>query len=222
MFNRLLSLFKIVQGEGDSVDVFRQIYHEKSWGNSPSVSGTGSDVVQTKEIVKELPVLLKRIGAKTMLDAPCGDYYWMKDCKLKVRYTGIDIVPELIRVNQEKYADEKTGFMLMNIIADELPRVDVIFCRDCLVHFCYKDIFVALDNFKDSRSVYLITTTFPGRRNEDIRTGGWRPINLQAEPFNFPPPMVIINEKCSEGEGVYSDKSLGVWKLSEIPGGTFC
>jgi hypothetical protein len=43
----------------------------------------------------------------------------------------------------------------------------------------------------------------------DIRTGGWRTLNFQLPPFNFPPPLHLLNENCTEAGGKFFDKSLG-------------
>jgi hypothetical protein len=96
-------------------------------------------------------------------------------------------------------------------------KVDLILCRDCLFHLSYKDIFSALKNFKKSKSRFLLTTTFTNRtKNRNIFSGGWRPINLELPPFNLPRPVKIINENCTEADGKYSDKSLGLWNLESI------
>ena len=39
---------------------------------------------------------------------------------------------------------------------------------------------------------------------------------MQAAPFSFPPPLKIINEKCTEGGAAFKDKSLGLWRLADI------
>jgi len=101
--------------------------------------------------------------------------------------------------------------------SDSLPAVDMIFCRDCLVHFSYKDVLKALGNIKRSGARYLVTTTFPGREDiVDIETGAWRPLDLCAAPFNLPPPIRIINERCTEGDNQFTDKSLGVWQIADL------
>jgi hypothetical protein len=81
-----------------------------------------------------------------------------------------------------------------------------------------KDIVRALNNFKRSQSSYLLTTTFYNvRGNKDLVSGrGWRPINLNIPPFDFPPPLKLIVEECTEFDGAYYDKSLGLYKLSDI------
>ena len=94
----------------------------------------------------------------------------------------------------------------------------MIFCRDCLVHLSFNKIFNAINNIKKSNSKYLLTSTFPARRkNRNIFTGGWRPLNFQLKPFNFPTPLMIINERCSETGGKFFDKSLGLWKIEDLP-----
>ena len=107
--------------------------------------------------------------------------------------------------------------MEMDITTDGLPQADLVLCRDCLVHFSYEQIFRALKNFKDSRSEYLLMTTFAGRQsNSDIVTGDWRPLNFRISPFNLPEPFKVINEKCTEEGGRYADKSLALWRLADV------
>jgi hypothetical protein len=197
---------------------FSEIYRQNYWGDSQSFSGAGSNLVQTATLRAELPLLLREIGAKSMLDAPCGDYHWMRATDLKIeKYIGADIVPEMIARNQQAYSSETVEFMNMDITKDNLPEVDVIFCRDALVHFSYRDIFAAIVNFKASKSKYLLTTTFTERQsNRDIATGDWRTINLQLPPFGFPEPVDLINENCREANGNFSDKCMALWRLEDI------
>jgi hypothetical protein len=100
---------------------------------------------------------------------------------------------------------------------DPLPEADLLLCRDCLVHLSFADIGRALSNVLRSGLPYLLTTTFPECEvNEDIVTGDWRPLNLELEPFGFPPPSELLNERCSEAGGLFADKSLGLWQLAEL------
>jgi hypothetical protein len=63
----------------------------------------------------------------------------------------------------------------------------------------------------------LLTTTFTEHpQNQDILTGQWREINLELEPFSLPKPLLPVNEECTEADGKYADKSLGLWRISEI------
>jgi hypothetical protein len=142
----------------------------------------------------------------------------MKEVKLPVdRYFGIDVVPELIAKNQTNYKDRGRLFIHGDIARDDLPRSDLILCRDCLVHFSYDDTFAALRNFKRSQAPYLLTTTFVAfAENSDIETGGWRQLNFEQPPFNFPAPEKLIDEKCWHTGGIYADKRLALWRLERI------
>jgi hypothetical protein len=142
----------------------------------------------------------------------------MKEMNLgSINYIGADVVPELIAANRRKYGNELRTFLNLDVTSNEVPKVEVIFCRDCLVHFSYEDIFAALRNFKQSLSTYLLTNTFTRiPENFDIRTGDWRPINLQRHPFYFPDPIDKIDEKCLHSGGIYADKHLALWALNDI------
>jgi len=199
-------------------DVFTDIYKKDGWAGSESVSGKGSDDLQTQTVIELLPVLLAKYGITSVLDIPCGDFNWMKAVELgDTHYIGADIVEELVRRNIEHHSSDKIDFQHLDLTHDSLPKVDLIFCRDCLVHLSFKDIFQALNNVCDSQSQYLLTTTFTSRkRNKNIVTGRWRTLNLMLEPFSLPRPIAIINEQCSEKRGSYSDKSLALFKIEDI------
>lgn len=199
-------------------NVFRHVITEKKWGINESVSGGGSDLQQTRIVRERLPMVWSDFGIGTMLDIPCGDFYWMKHVPTDdIRYIGADILSELIQRNDELYRRPNVTFRMMNLLEDRLPEVDLIFCRDCLMHFSYHDVIIALRNICDSGSKYLLTTTFSDRqRNHDIATGQFRPLNLEARPLSLPAPILLINEGCTEWDGAYRDKSLGLWHVSDI------
>jgi hypothetical protein len=199
-------------------DVFTDIYRGNCWGGQYSVSGLGSDSHQTRVITSELPRLIDDFNIATMLDIPCGDFYWMNSVNLKgIPYIGADIVTDLIHKNRERYKKDTVRFQSLNLIRDKLPKVDLVVCRDCLVHFSFEDIFLALHNICESQSVFLLTTTFTDRKdNNDIVTGQWRALNLEVAPFMFPKPLRIINEECTVGNGRYYDKSIALWRTGDV------
>jgi hypothetical protein len=198
---------------------FTAIYRANRWEDKDSRSGPGSNLTQTEAIRQAIPVVVKSIHCASLLDIPCGDFYWMSKIDLDLQYIGADIVTDIIASNQSIYARDNRRFVQLNIISDPLPKVDLIFCRDCLVHFSYAHIFDTIKNMKSSGSTYLLTTTFTKRTNNvDIGTGAWRTIDLQRPPFNFPPPLQLIDEQCTERNGAYADKALGLWKIADLPG----
>lgn len=200
-------------------EVFTIIYKTNNWKSRETISGIGSEIKQTETLIKDLGKLLNDLDTTSLLDIPCGDLSWMQKIDLsKIHYTGADIVEELIEKNKDRYKDKSNfEFKVLNLINDPLPGSDIIIVRDCFVHFSFADIFRSLENIRSSGCKYLLTTTFPKHPvNYNITTGEWRTINLQEKPFNFQPPIFLINENCTEYNGKYNDKSMALWKISEI------
>ena len=195
-----------------------KIYKKNLWKGQDSLSGEGSDAPHVGTISDALPGLFNEFNITTLLDIPCGDFFWMKNVDLTgVEYFGADLVKPLVQENIKKYQKDRVAFQLLDLIKDDLPAANLVLVRDCLVHFSFADIFAALDNIRKSRSDYILTTTFTDRKNNhDILTGQFRPLNLEIAPFMFPKPIKIINEKCTIGDGAFGDKSLGLWKVADI------
>ena len=198
---------------------FERISKTNLWGAATSSSGLSSEEPATAAIRGALPPLLQRLGIRTLLDAPCGDAGWIGRCELGVNYVGVDIVPSLIaannrRVNQGELAGR---FVVADVTADDLPRADLILCRDCMVHLSFQNIASAVGRFRASGARFLLVTTFPDwHDNHDCEDGDWRALNLTRAPFNWPAPLELVNERCDEGGGGWQDKSLGLWRLGDL------
>jgi hypothetical protein len=192
--------------------VFGEIYRNNSWGDPESVSGRGSTLARTAVVRRELPALLAELGAESLLDAPCGDFNWMRSVDLgRVHYTGADVVAELIEQNRAKYGGPHRRFVVLDITKDEAPRADLVLCRDCFIHLSFRHTRAAVANFKRSGSTYLLATTHAGaRENVDIESGGGHYVNLRLPPFNFPAPLRLIEEDPEPG------KCLGLWRLQDL------
>jgi hypothetical protein len=199
---------------------FRRIHETNLWGAVASTSGLGSEIDATAGLRAELPRLLERLAVASLLDAPCGDAGWINHADLRVRYVGVDIVPALVeRLQARAAAGEINGeYQLADITRDLLPRCDAILCRDALVHLSFANIKRAVANFRASGAVWLIATTFSEwQGNGDCEDGDWRALNFERAPFDWGPPLELLNEHCLEAGGGWRDKSLGVWRLAELP-----
>jgi len=196
--------------------VFTNIYRNNGWRYT---SGAGSSLAETENVRRDIAALIAELRPRSILDIPCGNHLWMSHVDMKeCRYIGADIVRDLVLRDRSQYTEPNKEFVILDITRSPLPAVDLIICRDCLVHLSERLIRKALNNVKKSRSTYLLTTTFQEREmNEDIKTGGWRPLNLQISPFNFPEPILLTREGCTEAAGAYKDKSLGLWRVDDIP-----
>jgi hypothetical protein len=135
-----------------------------------------------------------------------------------VRYTGADLVPEVVAraAAGNPHPDRRLG--PLDLTTDPLPSADLLLCRDCLVHLSFADAHRALANIRRSDITYLLTTTFPTEStNLDVVTGDWRPLNLLRPPFGFPEPLELLVEGCTEHQGLFADKSLGLWRVADLP-----
>jgi SAM-dependent methyltransferase len=199
-------------------EIFTAIYKHSVWGKgTESLSGAGSSLDATQKLRQELPRLIRDRKIKSVLDIPCGDWHWMREVDLaRVRYTGADVVLDLIEsLKQHELKNRK--FRHLDLLFDKLPKVDLVFCRDCLGHLSPADVERALTNIVKSGSKYLLATTFPPREsNRGIQTGDWTPYNLQAPPFNLPEPVEIINEDCREYYPDFNDKSMALWNVADL------
>jgi len=195
-------------------EIFHNKYKNNLWNSEESVSGEGSELENTKHLRQKLQQLLQKYDVRSILDAPCGDLNWMKEIDLSnIKYIGADIVPDLIKRNKEKF---NFDFRIIDVTKDELPKVDLIINRDCLVHLSNENIGKFISNVKESGSKYLLTTSFIPGENSDIPNGDWRPINLEIEPFNLTNPIDIINENCKESSQSYTDKCMSLYDLKNF------
>lgn len=196
--------------------IFDNIFNNKIWGSTETVSGPGSTVIATS-VLRNYFTQNNNIK---ICDIPCGDMNWMRlICDSFDKYYGIDIVTEIANKNKSKFETNKALFDAGDICTIDFSKMDIdtIFTRDCLVHFSLEDILRALNNITKSNAKYLMMTHFDGDRPfRDIVTGDWRPINFRKEPFNFPIPNEIINEGCLEGDGIFADKSIAKWAIDDI------
>lgn len=198
-------------------EVFSVIYyHGKTWCPVESKSGKGSTLSFTKQLRPAFSRLIIERNISKIFDAGCGDFNWMKEIDLgNCEYIGGDIVKALINENEKLYGNENRSFVHCDIIHHDIPKVDMIICRDCLFHLPLKDIKLALYNFKRSGSKYLLTTSFPeNKQNKDIETGQFRDINLCIYPFNLPDPIYIIDEKVEKI--IRRKRILGLWELYSL------
>jgi hypothetical protein len=199
--------------------VFSRVYMERQWKSVESASGTGSVISQTNVMRRELPILINELNVRTLLDAACGDFNWMQHIELDLQlYIGCDVVPEVIDRNCKMYANQFREFKVLDITRDDVPTADLILCRQCLNHLSFRYILATIDNFKKSKSKYLLVTTCRNAKaNRDTFTSAaWRSLNMQLPPFNFPNPIKFIVEERELEHDPEEDISLGLWELASL------
>jgi hypothetical protein len=213
---RTLLFKRVVLRASTLEDRFTRIYQRKAWGSKESVSGPGSTLEMTIPIRKELPIVFDKFSIKSIFDAPCGDFYWMRLVNLDgVLYTGGDIVRPLIDDLNKKYESEAISFIQMDITKSRFPKSDLVLNRDCLFHLSYLDILSVLSNFIASDSKYFLSTSHDKENNFsnfDITSADFRLIDLFAEPFCFPQEYLY---KISESSSLPS-RHLYLWNREQV------
>lgn len=205
-----------LEAQGEAEAAFEVIARNRKWkgGGSETVSGSGSTVEYTKMLRPELQEFLENRRVSVLLDAPCGDFNWLRHMELPgVRYVGMDIVRDLVRQNQRQYGSRDRLFVAGDITRDPLPNADLMLCRDCLFHLPFHSCVQFFGNFLDSDIPALLLTSHVNDVNRDLdRYGAFRPINFEKPPFGFPAPDVRIPDWVAG----FRERYLCLWTAEQI------
>lgn len=195
---------------------FLDVYRRRLWGagtDGSPVSGLGSTLAWSANARAALADVLHDFAITSLLDAPCGDRTWIAAVDLTgVRYTGVDIVPDLIEQHRARHRGE-LHFEVMDVVGALPPAHDLILCRHLFNHLCAGDVMCALQNFSASGSGWLLTTTFIGNCqglfHPDASPEASVPINLLEPPYSLPDPVRMYREGGHDRDRQF----LGLWKL---------
>ena len=231
MFRKIFSLFNylkiyfmrifILKNKKDFKRKFTLIYKYNYWSSKFSKSGDGSSLEKTKNVTKNLDLIIKTYNIQKILDVPCGDFYWMKNFlkNKNIKYQGGDIVEELVEELKTKYESSNNKFLSIDITCDQLPSADLLLCRDCFIHFSNEDIFRALNNFSRSNiNYFLITHTINNTsiKNKDIFTGEYRFIDLFSKPFSLNKKILLSFQDDPMNNKTNNQKHMSLWTRSQI------
>jgi hypothetical protein len=138
--------------------------------------------------------------------------------QVDVKFIGGDVAVEAIAAARARCPD--LDVRPFDICADAFPDVDLWHCRDTLFHLSFADIGRALAQATASNIRYAAITTHRARmlRNLDIATGGWRLLDLEREPFSFPPPRMYLTDYRA-GE---FPRFVGIWLMEDLRGRVKC
>lgn len=207
---------------------FQSVYQNNLWNGRESRSGQGSDLASVDTIIEHIPKILQKYKISSFLDVPCGDFNWMREIDFgSTIYIGGDIVPDIIENNNNQYSSDMRIFNVIDIMLDPLPSVDIIFVRDCFIHFSTDFVMQSIVNISRSSIKYLCVThdldkgRYPDGKNIELGVvdGGvhyyFRPLNFELPPFSFPPPIDYIPEpeirNMAGGKFV-----MAIWEMSQV------
>ena len=214
-------------------EVFSGIYENYGFGSTESRSGPGSTLEETKLLREEIKRVVFEKGIKSVVDIPCGDFHWMKEIVFNFDYyTGGDIVEAAVKTNNERYGNSRIKFIHFDIVNDEIPEGDLLIVRDVIGHFPIEDGIKIIDNILKSKCKYLLSTTWAKktedswtncgptdvhRQNEGVNYGRFYPVNLMAQPFNFPAADIFLEENVRvDNFDNGNRKTLALWDLDKV------
>jgi len=130
--------------------VFSEIYRKSIWGTnnddygSPFCSGPGTVSTNSPAYVDFLSRFIDEYDIHSLVDVGCGDFRIMKQVlerRPEVEFTGIDVVPELIEYNQQRFGARNVRFLCIDAAtANALPVADLITIRQVLQHLSNQQI----------------------------------------------------------------------------------
>lgn len=157
--------------------------------------------------------LARRHKVRMLLDSPCGDAAWVTSLAAHVDlYAGFHVDPTLLRerVLLEHDFGGRVQFHFADPTVDQLPKADLVVCRNGLERLTEEQALLALARIAASRGRWLLASTYPNVTvNAPGELGGWRPLNLVRAPFSLPEPVELI-------EGGPNGGCLGLWDLHAV------
>lgn len=194
-------------------DRFTMIYSTNMWAAKESRSGPAASLEGTRSLRRSLPSLFARLGVRTLLDAPCGDFYWMQHVvrDYPVTYIGGDIVRPMVEANNERFGDSTRRFVHLDVTRDEIPRTDLWLCRGLQSLLSFDDGLAVLRRFLESGTPYILLSSHKNplkRPNVDIKSGDFREIDLFSAPYNLPPAILCLSDR--------SDEDLYLWSREQV------
>jgi len=193
-----------------------QVYEMKLWGsdNTKFYSGEGShnSIIVSPYIAAISSFLEAFKKSLVVCDLGCGDFNVGKELvKYTSKYIAVDIVPELIAYNKEKFKEENLEFHCLDIAVDELPIADCVLIRQVLQHLSNTEVAQVVRKLTKFKYVILTEHLPEGEfiPNKEIISGqGTRlkiqsGLNLLIPPFNFnvkeQKQLVVVPLKGSAG-----------------------
>ena len=166
---------------------FDAIYSVNRWGAG---SGMGSLPQVTTGYRQFLQDFIAQHDIKTIADVGCGDWQFSRLMDFsQVQYTGYDVSSLVIAQNTKLYQKDNIKFVHYDGNFERIEPADLLICKDVLQHLpndYIHNFLKILPKFKYAIITNDIDDVRPENNNTDLPVaGGFRPIDLRAEPFNL-------------------------------------
>jgi len=124
-------------------EVFTKIYEKRVWGQgsvSSPLSGPGSTPDNALPYVDFVKQTIDLYAISNVFDFGHGDWAMWRDYKFEnTNYTGVDVVFELSKKNQESFGSQRIKFL--HVEPDYvLPNGELLICKEVLQHLSQQGI----------------------------------------------------------------------------------
>lgn len=177
--------------------VFSNIYANATWGRNEEglgFSGDGSTVQNAAYYMNFLQNFIKANGIRSVVDVGCGDWSFSQHMNWNgIRYFGYDAAAQVIERNQSKFATPTITFVQGDASRLDLPKADLLICKDVLQHLPNEEIalfLTQLHKFKHCLITNDVDLTLSSD-NRQISMGDYRTIDLTKPPFNIPGTKIV-------------------------------
>lgn len=156
--------------------IFSGIYERKEWGEG---SGGGTDAGVTGPWAKVASDVILLHGFRRIVSIGCGDGIADRDIRLYgADYLGIDCVPSIIKRARANFVARR--FEVGS--RPDLYHADLYLLKEVTQHLSNNHVRALLSRCAGASILHCSATTGPVH---DIKTGGYRPVWLDREPFNL-------------------------------------
>ena len=179
-------------------ETFKKIYRTRAWGNNgaPFTSGSGSSGPVSEQYCAAVVEFIRDHQVQSVVDLGCGDFVVGRRIveATGVRYTGVDVVPELIEHHKSTVHDPRVSFQCADITSDPLPAADLCLIRQVLQHLSNDEIAKVLANIGTFRWI-LVSEDVPTNprsfnrdkpHGPDVRGYYGSGVYLDRPPFSRP------------------------------------
>jgi SAM-dependent methyltransferase len=136
----------------DIATAFGRIYLERAWGeqeDDPFCSGSGSSGNTATSYCEFVANFIREHQIASVIDVGCGDFrIGRRICETGVNYLGVDVVPELIEHNRNRYSNDRINFSCRDVTRDSLPLAELCLVRQVLQHLSNTEISAVLEHLE--------------------------------------------------------------------------
>jgi SAM-dependent methyltransferase len=197
-----LPRFRRIYKKLSVAETFRDVYRNKYWGDNgtPFYSGQGSHGSVARQYCDFVSTFIRNTGVESVVDLGCGDFAIGRRIveNTDVRYSGIDVVPELIEYHQHTSRDSRVTFQCADITTDMPPVGELCLLRQVLQHLSNSEILRVLATLK-SFSWVLISEDVPVHprffnrdklHGPDVRAYYDSGVYIDRAPFSMIPTQI--------------------------------